>query len=281
MKRWLSFLVIACMLFTQLDVTSLAASSSEYTADEETVSVPETAEKAVQDSESELPESEEEAVFIEDSGDSAAETPVLLEGPGNVCEVEGTEYATIAAALAAVTSGGTATITMIADTEESITIGDSKKITLNLAGFTVTGSADQVVMIESGAQFTLTDTVGTGALDGNGTLRGVFNYDTFIMESGSIQNCGEAGVYNYNDKSFTMNGGSIKNCSSGTDLNVGGGVYNCGIFTMNGGSIENCSASYYGGGVYTNDGTFTMNGGSITGCSAGNAGGGVYYRSTF
>ena len=100
---------------------------------------------------------------------------------------------------------------------------------------------------------------------------------TFIMNGGTIQNCGIAGVPNTD-----IDGGSV--CYGG-----GVAVFAGGIFTMNGGTITECYAkSNYpsddysklytamGGGVFVSGSSvFTMNGGTISNCEATNFGGGV------
>ena len=146
-----------------------------------------------------------------------------------VCKIGEKTYTSITEAINEAGSG--ATITMIADTTESVTIS-AGSVTLDLNGFTVTGSSDQVVKIEVDATFTLTDSGTDGKIDGNNKMHGVYNNGT-----------------------FTMNGGSIKDSKSG---NLGGGVRNYGTFTMNGGTISGNTAPK-GGGVF-NSGTFIVGG---------------------
>ena len=156
---------------------------------------------------------------------------------------------------------------------------------------------------------TLKDHKGNNYLGGGVTVEG----GTFIMNGGTIENCGidggsvcyGGGVGVFNGGYFEMNGGTIKDCyviSQGnswqTPWVAGGGVFVLrASFTMNGGSIEGCTASNYedsdifdafGGGVavvtsdeayYENrgygylDSNFTMNGGTIKNCSADVKGG--------
>lgn len=156
---------------------------------------------------------------------------------------------------------------------------------------------------------TLKNHKGNNYLGGGVTVEG----GTFIMNGGTIENCGidggsvcyGGGVGVFNGGYFEMNGGTIKDCyviSQGyswqTPWVAGGGVFVLrASFTMNGGSIEGCTASNYedsdifdafGGGVavvtsdeayYENrgygylDSNFTMNGGTIKNCSADVKGG--------
>ncbi len=134
----------------------------------------------------------------------------------------------------------------------------------------------------------------------------------FVMNGGTIENCGVkngsncygGGVAVFNGSIFIMNGGTIKDCyvtNTGSSqfyapYTAGGGV--CvslfSSFVFNGGTIEDCYAQgggAVGGGVaiqahledyyeYGGQGNvssnFEMNGGTITGCSATSVGGGVY-----
>uniref|UniRef100_UPI00386F3AE6 hypothetical protein n=1 Tax=Ruminococcus sp. TaxID=41978 RepID=UPI00386F3AE6 len=137
---------------------------------------------------------------------------------------------------------------------------------------------------------------------------------TFIMNGGTIENCGVVGgslcygggVGVTCGGNFTMNGGTIKDCFVENDSDnssdylrpstAGGGVFICRAdFTMNRGSIKDCwvysdKISASGGGVAVvnskqsikdnnnklgySDSNFTMNGGEITGCD-GYIGGGA------
>ena len=156
---------------------------------------------------------------------------------------------------------------------------------------------------------TLKDHKGNNYIGGGVTVEG----GTFIMNGGTIENCGIDGGSNcfgggvgvFNDGYFEMNGGTIKDCyviSAGNSWQIpwvaGGGVFVLRAnFTMNGGTIENCSATNYetsdkfdalGGGVATItsldgvydynqygylDSNVTMNGGTIKGCSSDIGGG--------
>ena len=104
---------------------------------------------------------------------------------------------------------------------------------------------------------TLKNHKGNNYLGGGVTVEG----GTFIMNGGTIENCGidggsvcyGGGVGVFNGGYFEMNGGTIKDCyviSQGnswqTPWVAGGGVFVLrASFTMNGGTIENCSATNY------------------------------------
>ena len=145
------------------------------------------------------------------------------------------------------------TVTMLADSEECISIVAGKEVILNLSGHTLSGGGNGSVI-----------TV-TGSLKLN---------DSSEEKSGTVTG-GEAGigggVYVEETGTFTMESGIINENSA----LYGGGVYNAGSFTMNGGVISSNDAAVFGGGVF-NAGRFTMSGGSITENKAGENGGGVY-----
>ena len=184
---------------------------------------------------------------------------------------------------------------------------------------TIVGSTDNddpgIVFVKTGStchmydKVTLKDHKGNNYIGGGVTVEG----GTFIMNGGTIENCGIDGGSNcygggvgvYNGGYFEMNGGTIKDCyviSKGNSWQIpwvaGGGVFVLrASFTMNGGTIENCSATNYetsenfdalGGGVaaitsldgvydYNQygylDSNVTMNGGTIKDCSSDIGGG--------
>ena len=182
--------------------------------------------------------------------------------------------------------------------DATLAVPEGKRITLDLNGHTLSGAGElgTVLSVEGGAELTITDTVGTGAItrcmwyginvkSGSGlSLQGVeisscgaglLIYGTATMSGGSIRNCtSEGGVALYG--SFTMTGGSITDNASDSFSDGGGVTVNSGTFRMTGGSIAR-NFGKIGGGVYvqTASGQFIMEGGSITGNTT-YYGGGVY-----
>lgn len=173
---------------------------------------------------------------------------------------------------------------------------------------TITTDRQSAVHVEGGAVVTLGDGTSGLTLSGNSILYNYTANDepglVYVMP-GSICNM-SADVTLENRKgnnyfgggvtvqggTFVMNGGTIQNCGiEGGSVCYGGGVtvFANGIFTMKGGTITGCYArsdyademdsSHYvalGGGVFVTDGsTFTMTGGTINGNEAGNMGGGI------
>lgn len=199
-----------------------------------------------------------------------------------------TKYATLQAAINAATAAGD-TVTLLMDVTEDVTVAAGQSITLDLAGYTITGTGTGVVVTVSGSM-TLTDTSAaqTGTITGGKPTAaggGVYvNGGAFTMEAGTISGITTtsrtsatygSGVYVGGSGTFAMKGGTI----SSNAAKIGGGVYIAsGTFTMTNGTITgNKSINGLCGGVYVaGTSTFTMDGGSITGNTAYNSGGGVY-----
>ena len=128
---------------------------------------------------------------------------------------------------------------------------NNKKLSIDLNGHTITAANNQRAFnISNGGTLEIKDSVGTGIIQGNGTVTG---------SGGAIYMEGSGST-------LTISGGTIQGFTVSAH---GGGVYmRDGIFNMTGGAIENCTASTSGGGVYMNDGTFNMTGGAIENCTA-------------
>ena len=175
---------------------------------------------------------------------------------------------------------------------------DGVVLCLNGHSITATTRSMNVIEVDKGKTFTLTDCSvnGTVTHDTGMRGRGVKVLGTFNLYGGNIT--GNATSGNYNDgntlgagvyvatgSTFNMYGGKI---TGNTGYSAGGGVYVDythsdkwrAVFNMSGGEISGNTSSSSGGGVYVNGGSFTMSGGSITsnvaGTSVSSSGGGVY-----
>lgn len=121
---------------------------------------------------------------------------------------------------------------------------NSKKLSIDLNGNTITAANNQRVFNINGGTLEIKDSVGNGIIQGNGTVTG---------SGGAIYMAGSGSA-------LTISGGTIQGFTASTS---GGGVYmRDGTFNMTGGAIENCTASE-GAGVkmYPDSGntcTFTM-----------------------
>ena len=156
--------------------------------------------------------------------------------------------------------------------DATLEIPAGKRITLDLNGHTLSGAGElgTVLSVEGGAELTLRDTAGSGAVT-RGKWYGIYvnQNSSFSMQDVEISSCG-TGVQVCG--TAVMSGGAILNCTDG-------GVFldSLGSFTLTGGSIASNQAYSYtdGGGVTVNSGTFRMTGGSIV-RNSGKSGGGVY-----
>ncbi len=122
------------------------------------------------------------------------------------------KYKTLSDAVAAAETGDT--ITLVADIklDETIQIAEEKNFTLDLAGKKITVAKNEdrslYAFVNEGT-LVLEDSVGGGSI----TARGVDNYGTFTMNSGTIIACdtnGGYGVWNREGAVFTMNGGTAE-----------------------------------------------------------------------
>ena len=167
---------------------------------------------------------------------------------------------------------------------------DGVVLCLNGHSITATTTSINVIEVDKGKTFTLTDcgTAGTVTHEAEKRGRGVMVFGTFNLYGGNIT--GNQTDGNYNDRGtfgagvyvatysvFNMYGGKI---TGNMGYSGGGSVYvaptyadsSRAVFNMSGGEISG-NSSLYGdsSGVYVNGGEFIMSGGSIT----GNAGYGV------
>ena len=135
-------------------------------------------------------------------------------------------------------------------TSSNINIASGTTLQLDLNGYNLydTNTSGTAYITVLGT-FDLSDSVGTGSIDGTGAS----NHIAVIIKGGGTMN---------------MTAGQIANFTAKKE---GVGVYmeNNSIFNMSGGKIYNCSSSYNsgGGGVYVHGGKFYMNGtASIDSC---------------
>ena len=143
----------------------------------------------------------------------------------------------------------------------AVTVNNGNSLTIDLNGHTLTAAANSRAFYIRGGALTIEDSIGTGVIQGNGTVNG--DGGAIWMSSGDSTNA------------LTLTGGTIR----GFTAKYGAGVYmGNGTFKMTGGAIRDCRATD-GGGVYVFGGSFEMTDGTISTCNATNAGGGVYVSS--
>ena len=205
------------------------------------------------------------------------------EAGGAVAKIGETGYTSLAAAFN--DAANKDTITVVADTS---IIGDavsfnSKSVTLDLNGKTITAEnkVSGYIVLTDNASLTLKDTVGGGSIisktryDGTtDTTKPVINVDngsTFTMQSGTIEsaceedpaNNGNSSVGVWKNSSATINGGTIK---SGWYCVASNGQESNSNITINGGEL--ISTADYAIYAPAKNSTVTINGGVVNG-SAG------------
>ena len=206
---------------------------------------------------------------------SGSETPSTPETSTDVAKIGETKYATIEAAIDKATD--TDTIVLLRNVTENITI--NKSLTLDLAGFTLTGADEEnaVVTIAGSDETKPTVTIKSSKVDGekpvNGTITGGRNPQNgggFAIDSAVVRL-----------EDLTITG----NETVGGDSNgeVGGG----GIFALHADvSMQNVTVSENsvtgsrndGGGILVRYGSLTMDGCHVEGNTAPDCGGGMILR---
>lgn len=128
-----------------------------------------------------------------------------------VAQINGQNYAALAAAIAAAAAGDT--VTLVGDVIEDVTVSAGKTVTIDLGGKKLTNVSSDTIIVENGATLTIT---------GTGTVDNVTH--------------GKAAIYN--NGTVTLNGGSYtRSEEKGEDKNNSGGnsyynILNHGIMTI-------------------------------------------------
>lgn len=212
-----------------------------------------------------------------------------------VAEVNGYQYATLASAITAATKN--ATVKLLKDTDENITIAEDKSIVLDLNGCTLDGGTkSESPALTNYGKVTIIDTGdGTGTIKRSDTSSGtsyytILNEGTMTFEAGKVENnsgkeppewSGSSLVCNGAEKNsalLTINGGTfsqdnfiaIKNDEHGTlVINEGAviesktqAVQNWCKATINGGTLTGDVTSWT---YLSTQATTTITGGTITG----------------
>lgn len=187
--------------------------------------------------------------------------------------VDGVKYTSLADAISA--AGESAEVALMADTAESITIPAGKNISLDLAGFTLTGSdngkggvnnaiTNQGTLTIKDSSDAKTGTVMGGTDSGNGTAGrfgiALVNEGTCIIESGTVKRgddgtFGNYTVYNKETGTMTIKGGAVTNNSNTSSL-----IRNDGVMEISGGEITQMKFNA----VKNDVGKLTVTGGVVT-----------------
>ena len=170
------------------------------------------------------------------------ESTTTPEPSNNAAKIGDDEYPTVADAIDAIKEESSDnTITLLRDVEENITIG--KSLTLDLAGFKLTGTGTETVVKISGENLNII--VKDGTITGGNT-----NYGGGV----NIQNV--AGTVTLDNCTITKNEAS----------NAGGGVYiaSSGTVTIKDGKITENNAVNSGAGIYVTCGINTQKDGNLS-----------------
>ena len=199
--------------------------------------------------------------------EGGSEIPSTPEASTDAAKIGETKYETIAKAIEAAESSNN-TITLLRDVKENITI--NKSLTLDLAGFTLTGAdeedAENAVVTITGAETIVTIMGKANAEEKtvNGTITG-----------------GKKGGIRITDADVTLNEVAV---TENTTKDNGGGIYiKNGTLNISGGAVTKNKAAgklesyttdngggtikgmYGGGGIYARNSSVTLNGVSISG----------------
>ena len=183
------------------------------------------------------------------------------ETPENAAKIGEKQYKTIAAAIAEANDTETNTITLLRDVRENITI--DKSLTLDLAGFKLTGTGTETVVKISGENLNII--VKDGTITGGNTnygggvniqnVAGTVTLDNCTITKNEASNAG-GGVYIASSGTVTIKDGKI---TENTAVNSGAGIYvTCGINPQKDGNLS-CVLD----GVMIETNTSNSNGGGI------------------
>lgn len=170
-----------------------------------------------------------------------------------VASIDAKKYFTIALAIADATEG--ATINLLSDVKESVTVPAGKNITLDLSTYTLTG-ADGVRTITNNGTLVVNNgtltSVNQSIVENNGTLTLNVTATTATGAFPLITNNASAAVLNIADGSYTSTAASashpVLNNGAGT-MNISGGTFK----TKASAAVANAGTINLTGGTYSSD----------------------------
>ena len=195
----------------------------------------------------------------ESENPTESETPTKPEAPKNAAKIGENEYPTVAAAIAA--ADGSESIVLLRDVTENITI--NKSLTLNLGGFTLTGTGTETVVKISGENLNIIVKDGTitgGSTDYGGgvniqNVAGTVTLDNCTITKNEASNAGGE-IYIASSGTVKIKNGKI---TENTATNSGAGIYvTCGVdrnkdgnlsCVLDGVMIETNTSNSTGGGI--------------------------------
>ena len=174
------------------------------------------------------------------------------EGSDPVAQIGETKYATLQAAINEAT--GNATVTLLANVTEDVTVPAGKNVTLDLNGHNITNKSGHTITVENDGELNISDSVGTGVVDNTSHGKAaIYNEGEVTLNGGTFERSAEKGTY-----SLYGNGGN----SWYTIANYGTMEINTGVTVKNAGGY---SSMIRNGGDVTADCNLTIKGGNFTG----------------
>lgn len=174
------------------------------------------------------------------------------EGSDPVAQIGETKYATLQAAINEAT--GNATVTLLANVTEDVTVPAGKNVTLDLNGHNITNKSGHTIKVENDGELNISDSVGTGVVDNTSHGKAaIYNEGEVTLNGGTFERSAEKGTY-----SPYGNGGN----SWYTIANYGTMEINTGVTVKNAGGY---SSMIRNGGDVTADCNLTIKGGNFTG----------------
>lgn len=174
------------------------------------------------------------------------------EGSDPVAQIGETKYATLQAAINEAT--GNATVTLLANVTEDVTVPAGKNVTLDLNGHNITNKSGHTITVENDGELNISDSVGTGVVDNTSHGKAaIYNEGEVTLNGGTFERSAEKGTY-----SPYGNGGN----SWYTIANYGTMEINTGVTVKNAGGY---SSMIRNGGDVTADCNLTIKGGNFTG----------------
>jgi len=185
----------------------------------------------------------------------AADTEPLTQlqaGSSKKARIGDVKYDTVQEAIDAAEAEQTVTIVMLADTEENLSVDDTKSIILDLNGNVLCGAQEGKPVIENSGELEIKDSNSSKAHYFNYVENGLWTWDPEASDGDSLDEIDEETTV------VKIPGGCItggQNEESGSGSGTGGGIYNLNIATL---TITGCTivgnTATDGGGMYLDAG---------------------------
>ncbi len=194
---------------------------------------------------------------------------------GDVAEVNGVGFASLAEAVNAANAGDT--VKLLSDVTLTSYLGIPKKVTIDLNGNAInTADVPSAVYVYTNGDLTIDDTsdAKSGKIIGNKDVLYIRNGAKTTMNAGTVTSNGDFAVV-VHDSTFIMNGGSV-NTTTGTGIYIRGTDEKPADVVIDGGSVTAGKTAITGNGSNDMDnGSLTIRNGSVV--SNGSEDAGIYW----